>query len=320
MKALAILLMVGSLGGLIGYILKIPAGTLVGAMAAVILFKVLGHADYAVPRMYVFVVQVLVGVMVGVGYTPQVGGMVLKLIWPILLSTLGIVAAGLALGLIFSRALCFDPVTGYLATSPGGPQRPDTAGRRSQRPADRGGGLSFLPAGLYPSDGAPGPETDPGGGCTLRLTEGQRRLLHTAGKHSMNDHGRFFRDAPAIHLQGSDLRVDPRGPCGLSSFALLTAHYTTKNKAAAELRAKADEYTAFIKDTLVLPLWNYDFETIKAVCHTYLQNELITGIQVRGPEKTDRHQHGQAERASRRWSAAWICSTTACPWAACASL
>jgi PAS domain S-box-containing protein len=65
-----------------------------------------------------------------------------------------------------------------------------------------------------------------------------------------------------------------------SSIALLTAYYVSQKKATTELQAKADEYVAFIKDTLVLPLWNYDFETINAVCRTYLQNDLITGIQV----------------------------------------
>ncbi len=69
----------------------------------------------------------------------------------------------------------------------------------------------------------------------------------------------------------------------VSSFTLLIAFYASKKKADAELRAKAEEYTAFIKDTLVLPLWNYDFETIQAVCHTYMQNDLITGIQVSDP-------------------------------------
>ncbi|MCP4689450.1 MAG: hypothetical protein GY859_15455, partial [Desulfobacterales bacterium] len=66
----------------------------------------------------------------------------------------------------------------------------------------------------------------------------------------------------------------------VSSIALLTAYYVSQKRAAAELQAKADEYVAFIKDTLAPPLWNYDFETINAVCRTYLQNDLITGIQV----------------------------------------
>jgi PAS domain S-box-containing protein len=69
----------------------------------------------------------------------------------------------------------------------------------------------------------------------------------------------------------------------VSSFALLVAYYTSKQKAEAELQAKAEEYTDYIKNTLVLPLWNYDFETIQAVCHAYLQNDLIVGIQVKDP-------------------------------------
>ena len=119
MKELLIILLVGGFGGLAGAWLKIPGGTLVGAMFAVILFKALGHGDYNVPKIYIFLVQVMVGVMVGAGYTPELGGMVLQIIKPVFLSTLVLVAAGLAMGLLFSRILPMDPVTGYLATSPG---------------------------------------------------------------------------------------------------------------------------------------------------------------------------------------------------------
>lgn len=69
----------------------------------------------------------------------------------------------------------------------------------------------------------------------------------------------------------------------VSSFALLVAYYASMQKAEAELQAKADEYTVYIKNSLVLPLWNYDFETIQAVCNAFLQNDLITGIQVNDP-------------------------------------
>jgi len=120
MQALAVLILVGAIGGLVGVSLRLPAGILVGAMTAVILFKAFGATDYTVPRAYIYVVQVLVGVMIGVGYTPEVAGMILQLIRPVLISTLVLVGAGLAVGLVFSRTLCIDPVTGYLATSPGG--------------------------------------------------------------------------------------------------------------------------------------------------------------------------------------------------------
>ncbi|NNG01573.1 MAG: PAS domain S-box protein [Desulfobacteraceae bacterium] len=66
----------------------------------------------------------------------------------------------------------------------------------------------------------------------------------------------------------------------VSSLALITAYVIASKKAETELQAKADEYIDFLKNTLVLPIWNYDFETIDAVCKTYLQNDLIAGINV----------------------------------------
>jgi PAS domain S-box-containing protein len=69
----------------------------------------------------------------------------------------------------------------------------------------------------------------------------------------------------------------------VSSIALLVAYYTSKQKAEAELQAKAEEYTDYIRNTLVLPLWNYDFETIEAVCHAYMQNDLVAAVKVNDP-------------------------------------
>lgn len=69
----------------------------------------------------------------------------------------------------------------------------------------------------------------------------------------------------------------------VSSFALVLAYYTSKKKVEAELHAKAEEYTDFIKNTLVIPMWNYNFEEVEAICRTYMQNDFIAGIQVRDP-------------------------------------
>jgi two-component system, cell cycle sensor histidine kinase and response regulator CckA len=76
----------------------------------------------------------------------------------------------------------------------------------------------------------------------------------------------------------------------VSTIALITAYVISSRKAEAELNAKADEYILFLKNTLILPIWNYDFDTIDAVCRTYLQNELIAGVNVvghRGQIKVD---------------------------------
>jgi two-component system cell cycle sensor histidine kinase/response regulator CckA len=66
----------------------------------------------------------------------------------------------------------------------------------------------------------------------------------------------------------------------VSSISLLTAYVISKQKAEAQLNLKADEYIAFIKNILILPIWNYDFGTIDAICRTYMQNDFISHISV----------------------------------------
>ena len=69
----------------------------------------------------------------------------------------------------------------------------------------------------------------------------------------------------------------------VSSISLLTAYVISKQKAEAQLNSKADEYITFIKNILILPVWNYDFGTIDAICKTYMQNDLISHISVVDP-------------------------------------
>lgn len=119
MKELFIILAAGLLGGLAGMKMKVPGGILIGAMVAVIAVKWLGKINYSASDNFVFIVQVIVGVMVGLKYTPETAGMAHKLILPIITSTLVLVGTGLILSLAFTRVFSFDPVTSYMATSPG---------------------------------------------------------------------------------------------------------------------------------------------------------------------------------------------------------
>ena len=66
----------------------------------------------------------------------------------------------------------------------------------------------------------------------------------------------------------------------VSSIALVIAYGQDARRTERQLEAKANEYTAFLKNILVLPLWNYDFETIEAVGQTYLQNDFVAGIHI----------------------------------------
>ncbi len=66
----------------------------------------------------------------------------------------------------------------------------------------------------------------------------------------------------------------------VSSISFVVAHKVAENKAHEHLNAKADEYILHLKNILILPIWNYDYETIDAIGQTYLQNEQIAGITI----------------------------------------
>jgi PAS domain S-box-containing protein len=66
----------------------------------------------------------------------------------------------------------------------------------------------------------------------------------------------------------------------VSSIAIIVSYGMAAKRAESQLEEKADEYIAFLKNILVVPMWNYDFETIEAVGQTYLQNDFIAGIDI----------------------------------------
>ena len=84
-------LVVGFIGGFIGFRLKITGCTLVGAMFAVILLNFLIGRNFKIPANYTFITQVLIGVMVGASFSKEVGRTILPILLPVLFSTLVLV-------------------------------------------------------------------------------------------------------------------------------------------------------------------------------------------------------------------------------------
>jgi membrane AbrB-like protein len=112
-------LLVGTVGGLIGSRMKVTGGTLLGAMLAVILLKVMVQREFDIPKGYAFIVQVLIGIMVGASYTQEMNGLFARIALPVVISTLVLVAAGLIISLVLVRTGLLDASTAYLSTSPG---------------------------------------------------------------------------------------------------------------------------------------------------------------------------------------------------------
>jgi hypothetical protein len=117
--AMLVYLALGTLGGMLGSRLKITGGTILGSMLAVIIYKAMADKPWPVPKEYTLFVQILIGVMVGASYTPEIGRMLLKIVGPIVISTLILVVAGFLMSLLFAKMGVLDAPTAYLGTSPG---------------------------------------------------------------------------------------------------------------------------------------------------------------------------------------------------------
>ncbi|MGD9369708.1 MAG: AbrB family transcriptional regulator [Desulfobacteraceae bacterium] len=109
----------GSLGGLAGSRLKIPAGSLIAAMLTIIVFKLITKTHWVMPKGFNFVLQVALGIMVGASFQPAMLPVFKKLFFPVLTSTVTLVGVGILLSVIFTRMQILDAPAAYLGTSPG---------------------------------------------------------------------------------------------------------------------------------------------------------------------------------------------------------
>ena len=109
----------GLVGGFVGDRLKVPSGALIGAMLAVIVLKLLLKSDWEIPKGYGFVIQVLVGVMVGASFHPSLLQTFYKIAIPVVISCIILVGVGLIMALVFTKLGMMDIGTSYLGTNPG---------------------------------------------------------------------------------------------------------------------------------------------------------------------------------------------------------
>ena len=112
-------LVLGLVGGLIGAKLKIPAGALIGAMLAIIFFKMFTRLHWQVPSSFTFILQVFLGIMVGASFQPELLQVMKKIAVPVILSCVVLVGTGVLLAIVFTKLGLLDIATAYLGTSPG---------------------------------------------------------------------------------------------------------------------------------------------------------------------------------------------------------
>ena len=114
-----ITLAVATVGGMIAYRLKLPAGGLVGAMAAVITFNLI--TDAAVfPTDLRMLVQLASGTMIGSRITKQDVYDMRKIIVPTIVLIISVFGMSLFIGFCMSMLSDLDVITAFFASAPGG--------------------------------------------------------------------------------------------------------------------------------------------------------------------------------------------------------
>lgn len=106
-------------GGLVSRKLKLPAGAMLGALAAVVIFNLLSGAAY-VPRDSRVVLQILAGIVLGSGIQKKDVLALRSLLKPTLILISSMIVINLAFGYLMYQAGGLDLATALFATAPGG--------------------------------------------------------------------------------------------------------------------------------------------------------------------------------------------------------
>ncbi len=112
-------LLIASAGGFVGYRLKLPAGTMLGAMATVIAFNLITDRAF-VPGDARVVLQILAGVVLGAGINKRDVFMLRHVIKPAAILITSMVFINLVFGYLMHRFGGLDLKTAFFATAPGG--------------------------------------------------------------------------------------------------------------------------------------------------------------------------------------------------------
>jgi len=113
-------LALAGIGAITGRLLRIPAGPLLVPLVAGSVLHATGTIDIALPEWLLAAAYALIGWSIGLGFTRTVLVHASRALPQILLSILLLIAFCGGMAFVLVRTLGVDPLTAYLATSPGG--------------------------------------------------------------------------------------------------------------------------------------------------------------------------------------------------------
>lgn len=106
-------------GGFIGIKLKIPAGALLGAMAAVAIYNIYSSQAY-IPSNIKIAAQIIIGGTIGLGFTMETVNGLKSLILPTFILAGGLAVFCSILGIIIHKTTGMDLMTALFSSTPGG--------------------------------------------------------------------------------------------------------------------------------------------------------------------------------------------------------
>jgi membrane AbrB-like protein len=104
----------------IGTVSRLPSGALLVPMIITTVLHVGGWFDVALPEWFMGITYAMIGWTIGLKFTPQVLRHAASALPKILLSILCLIAFCAGISLLLVKFMGIDPLTAYLATSPGG--------------------------------------------------------------------------------------------------------------------------------------------------------------------------------------------------------
>lgn len=113
-------LMIAGAGGVIGFRLRIPAGGLLVPMTVGALLEAAGLVTISLPPWLLAISYAFLGWSVGLGFTREILVHVSRVLPQVMLANLVLIGFCGALAVVLVYGAGIDPMTAYLATSPGG--------------------------------------------------------------------------------------------------------------------------------------------------------------------------------------------------------
>ena len=120
-KAYAILLVPAVIGSILGQATGHVLGALLGAFCAVAASRLIWiHAgEVPFPKPFGFIIQCLAGILLGARVTPEIGGLILNQVAPLISTCLYVCVGGLFVSWLLHRRYHWDRGLSWLASAPG---------------------------------------------------------------------------------------------------------------------------------------------------------------------------------------------------------